>query len=77
MNCDQMALSTEILDTHKHTDILDYNGQKYCLLFKLYSLSIQYGKKKIKYIDYEKQHLYFYMGEYPWSHILYHAISLK
>uniref|UniRef100_A0A8C8YRF7 Cytochrome b5 heme-binding domain-containing protein n=1 Tax=Prolemur simus TaxID=1328070 RepID=A0A8C8YRF7_PROSS len=24
---------------------------------------VKYGKKKIKYIDYKKQHLYFYMGE--------------
>lgn len=77
MNSDQMALSVEILDTHKHTDVLECNGQKYCHLFKFYSLSIQYGKKKIKYIDYEKQHLYFYMGESPWSQIPYHSISLK
>ncbi|EGW01529.1 Fatty acid desaturase 2-like protein [Cricetulus griseus] len=26
---------------------------------------VKYGKKKIKYIDYEKQHLYFYLGESP------------
>ncbi|XP_057585320.1 fatty acid desaturase 2-like protein FADS2B isoform X2 [Hippopotamus amphibius kiboko] len=29
------------------------------------SLPIKYGKKKIKYIDYEKQHLYFYMIGLP------------
>ena len=49
----------------------------YCLLFEFYSLFIQYGKKKIKYIDYKKQHLYFYMCESPGSHIPYHPISLK
>uniref|UniRef100_A0A452RF66 Cytochrome b5 heme-binding domain-containing protein n=1 Tax=Ursus americanus TaxID=9643 RepID=A0A452RF66_URSAM len=38
---------------------------------------VKYGKKKIKYIDYEKQHLYFYLGESPWSHFLYHPLSLK
>uniref|UniRef100_A0A2K5TVY3 Cytochrome b5 heme-binding domain-containing protein n=1 Tax=Macaca fascicularis TaxID=9541 RepID=A0A2K5TVY3_MACFA len=29
------------------------------------SQPVKYGKKKIKYINYEKQHLYFYMGESP------------
>ncbi|KAF5914106.1 hypothetical protein HPG69_010266 [Diceros bicornis minor] len=38
---------------------------------------VKYGKKKIKYINYEKQHLYFYMGESPWSHVPCHPISLR
>ncbi|XP_012667875.1 fatty acid desaturase 2-like protein FADS2P1 [Otolemur garnettii] len=29
------------------------------------SQPVKYGKKKIKYIDYERQHLYFYMVELP------------
>ncbi|XP_070284118.1 fatty acid desaturase 2-like protein FADS2B isoform X3 [Myotis yumanensis] len=38
---------------------------------------IKYGKKKIKYIDYEKQHLYFYMGHclgQQFLHPLFHHI---
>lgn len=63
--------------THTHSIALECNDQRSCLLFEFYSLSIQYGKKKIKHINYEKQHLYFYLGESPWNHFLYHPLSLK
>uniref|UniRef100_A0A3Q1NDB1 Cytochrome b5 heme-binding domain-containing protein n=1 Tax=Bos taurus TaxID=9913 RepID=A0A3Q1NDB1_BOVIN len=38
---------------------------------------VKYGKNKIKFINYEKQHLYFHVCESPGSHNPYHPISSK